>query len=369
MRTKLAKWSVLLLLLLGLPLLGVALAGHPLDRYLEFPPITRYVEHTPLSWLMFVGLTVFVLGTTGPFLLKILTSPLPAATGSLARHPFPWWGWLGVGITAVAWVLAWNRFAWLGDLQRHTFTPLWIGYILVVNALAFGRSGRCLLLDRPRFVLALFPLSAAFWWFFEYLNRFVQNWYYEGISDIGPLEYFLYATPPFATVLPAVLSTTAWLATFPRLDAPLRNLWPIRIPLTRVAGWAVLLVSGAGLMGIGLWPDYLFPLLWISPLLVITALQAICGEETVFARLRHGDWRPVWVPALAALLCGFFWELWNFGSLAHWEYAVPYVHEFQLFEMPLLGYAGYLPFGLECVVIAAFLLPSQARNSGENQRG
>ena len=36
---------------------------------------------------------------------------------------------------------------------------------------------------------------------------------------------------------------------------------------------------------------------------------------------------------------------------------------------PLLGYAGYLPFGLECVVIAAFFLPSQARNSGENQRG
>ena len=92
MRTKLAKWSVLLLLLLGLPLLGVALAGHPLDRYLEFPPITRYVEHASVSWLMFVGLTVFVLGTTGPFLLKILTSPLPAVTRSLARHPFPWWG-------------------------------------------------------------------------------------------------------------------------------------------------------------------------------------------------------------------------------------------------------------------------------------
>jgi hypothetical protein len=30
---------------------------------------------------------------------------------------------------------------------------------------------------------------------------------------------------------------------------------------------------------------------------------------------------------------------------------VPYVQRFQLFEMPLLGYAGYLPFGLECALV------------------
>ncbi len=27
---------------------------------------------------------------------------------------FPWWGWLGVIWTTVAWILAWNRFAWFG---------------------------------------------------------------------------------------------------------------------------------------------------------------------------------------------------------------------------------------------------------------
>jgi len=46
-----------------------------------------------------------------------------------------------------------------------------------------------------------------------------------------------------------------------------------------------------------------------------------------------------------------FWELWNWGSLAKWTYSVPYVQRFQLFEMPLLGYAGYLPFGLECALV------------------
>jgi hypothetical protein len=43
--------------------------------------------------------------------------------------------------------------------------------------------------------------------------------------------------------------------------------------------------------------------------------------------------------------------MWNFHSLAKWIYAVPFVNRFHLFEMPLLGYAGYLPFGLECAVI------------------
>jgi hypothetical protein len=46
--------------------------------------------------------------------------------------------------------------------------------------------------------------------------------------------------------------------------------------------------------------------------------------------------------------------------LAHWEYAIPFVERFYLFEMPLLGYAGYLPFGLACLAIAALLPGSKA---------
>jgi hypothetical protein len=31
---------------------------------------------------------------------------------------------------------------------------------------------------------------------------------------------------------------------------------------------------------------------------------------------------------------------------------VPFVQRFHIFEMPILGYAGYLPFGLECMVVS-----------------
>lgn len=370
-------------LLVGLPLLGVALAGKPLARYLEFPPVTRYVEHAPFSWWFFLATVVFIVGAVAPLLMRVVTSrrgpignPLlrecngyPAgATGApdssrLTPHAFPWWGWLGLGITSLDWVLAWNRFPWLGDLQSHTFTPLWIGYILVINALTFKRTGSCMMLDRPRYFLLLFLLSATFWWFFEYLNRFVQNWYYGGAREFTATEYFWYATLPFSTVLPAVLSTRDWLATYPRLSAGLDKYWPMQVRQPTVVGWMVLVLAGGGLMGIGIWPDYLFPLLWISPLLIITSLQAVLGEETVFSCIARGDWRPIWLPAVAALVCGFFWEMWNFNSLAHWEYAVPFVHRFQLFEMPLLGYAGYLPFGLECVVVAQLFIPERGVSS------
>ncbi len=43
--------------------------------------------------------------------------------------------------------------------------------------------------------------------------------------------------------------------------------------------------------------------------------------------------------------------MWNMFSLARWEYTIPFVHALQVFEMPVLGYAGYLPFGLECLAV------------------
>ena len=90
-----------------------------------------------------------------------------------------------------------------------------------------------------------------------------------------------------------------------------------------------------------------FPWCMVAPLL-ITSLQLIHHESTIFSGTVHGDWRMLWAAAVAALICGCFWEMWNFYSPARWEYAVLFVHGATLFQMPLLGYAGYLPFGLEC---------------------
>jgi hypothetical protein len=48
--------------------------------------------------------------------------------------------------------------------------------------------------------------------------------------------------------------------------------------------------------------------------------------------------------------------MWNFYSMPKWIYTVPGVDRWHVFEMPLLGYAGYLPFGLECLAVASLTM-------------
>jgi len=83
-------------------------------------------------------------------------------------------------------------------------------------------------------------------------------------------------------------------------------------------------------------------------------IQMRWGKSTIILALSQGRWQVITTPACAAILCGFFWEMWNVNSAAKWVYSIPFVDRFHLFEMPLLGYAGYVPFGLECVVAMDF---------------
>lgn len=344
------------LMLIGLPLAGCFLAGHPIRQYLEFPPQTRYVIHAPFSLLAFLIYAVFILFIVGFFVAGAVHSPIPKSPQPVPlRKNFPWWGWCALVCCVICWGLAWTRFPWFSTLQPHTFFPLWFTFILLINATCYFRSGNCMLTGRPVYFFRLFVTSALFWWFFEYLNRFVQNWYYTG-SDYSPLTYFLLATLSFSTVLPAVLSVQDLLHTFPKLKNRFRQMQPMPLKHPTLVAWLCLLSASVGLACIGILPDLLFPLLWISPLLIITSLQQLFGQPNIFDSLDTGDWRHPVSAAMAALVCGFFWEMWNVYSLAKWTYSVPLVHRFQIFEMPLLGYAGYLPFGLECAVAGALLL-------------
>ncbi|MCK5675927.1 MAG: hypothetical protein KAH99_02820, partial [Verrucomicrobia bacterium] len=82
---KLLKPSLLVLMLLGLPLAGVWVAGHDVAAYLEFPPCTQYVQHAPFSWPVFIGLVGVILAVVLPFIIQTLRhsvpgSPPPATT-------------------------------------------------------------------------------------------------------------------------------------------------------------------------------------------------------------------------------------------------------------------------------------------------
>ena len=92
--------------------------------------------------------------------------------------------------------------------------------------------------------------------------------------------------------------------------------------------------------------------MWLAPPLLSLSALALAGDPGILRGIPQGDWSLVVASATAALVCGFFWEMWNSGSLVRWVYTVPYVDRFHLFGMPAIGYAGYLPFGVMCAIAA-----------------
>ena len=348
--------------LLGLPFLGFMISGQPLAPLLEFPPSTSTVAHAPFSWIVFGLFSLVEVGLIAS-LLFLLFGSSSTSTKPLSAPPrtrLPWWGWVSLGSLFLFWLLAWTRFEWFADFQGLTFTPLWISFIIVLNALSYQRTGQCLLLNHPRFFISLFLWSALFWWYFEYLNRFVQNWRYVGLEPMTATYYGVHSTLAFSTVLPAVFSTCHFLQTFSFLSNRTFQR-PLNISRPTNYAWILLFFSSTCLVGLAIWPNYLFSFLWIGPLLFMLGIQMRWGKSTIVSALREGHWQALTIPVCAALLCGFFWELWNFYSAAKWVYSIPFVDRFPLFEMPILGYAGYVPFGLECVVAVDFFSRGRQR--------
>jgi hypothetical protein len=177
------------------------------------------------------------------------------------------------------------------------------------------------------------------------------------VEGFGPGTYASLASLAFITVLPVVMSTYELLLTTRLFNEGLSDL-PFRpAPPPRKLAWGGLILGGLGLAGIGVWPDLLFPLVWVAPLVMLVGMDHLDGHSHLLALWQRGDYRHLAGPAIAALICGFFWELWNVGSLAKWRYSLPFVQWGHLFEMPLLGYGGYLPFGILCWQVAHPLLP------------
>ncbi len=350
------RFSAYFLIIVLSPLSGAWLAGKAISNYMAFPPIPVANPPQPFSWIAFVLITLLVIACVSPFIVKIVATTMPQVTHQKNSRNFPLWGWFGVIFLVIFWVIAWTRFPLFESIQRFTFTPLWLGYILVINALSFRRTGHCYLTDRTACFVWLFPLSAVFWWSFEYLNRFVSNWYYVGVSDLSHWEYFFHCTLPFSTVLPAVLSTSELLNTFPRMTNELDKFPTFHLSKPKLWAWFLISISVVALIGLTVWPQYLFSLVWVIPISLITGLQLLTEQPPLLNEISAGNWQRVWRLAIAGLICGFFWEMWNINSLAHWKYNVPYVQHFMLFEMPLIGYAGYLPFGIVCGVFTDFIL-------------
>lgn len=258
-------------------------------------------------------------------------------------------------LIGIFWLLNWQ----LPGLRTHLlFFPLWFGYSLLVDALVQLRTGTSLLTRNARAYSMLFAASAPAWWLFEALNYRLQNWQYLGRAQFSDSEYFVLASVAFSTVIPAVFGTAELVHSMRWVEAARNG------PKVPMSDSAAFLAGLATLVALLLWPRFFFPLAWLSLWLLMDPLNARLGRPSLVQNLRFGDWRAVVSLALGCLICGFFWELWNFYAYPKWVYDIPFVEYLHIFEMPLLGYGGYLFFGPELFAMYQLLaapLPERLR--------
>ena len=270
-----------------------------------------------------------------------MTTNIKPKTIENERLKLPLYGWLGFGMIVLFWFINWT----LTEAHTHWgFFPLWLGYCLAIDGLVYWRTGTSLLTRSLRKYVGLFLVSAPVWWIFELFNIRTQNWTYIGGEIFSPLEYAFWTTLSFMTVIPAVFGSAEFFASFDFVKRLRRGSvigTDKKTTLTFfILGWIML-----ALMLV--WPRIFFLFIWLSVYFILEPLNIWLGNRSLAYWTQKGDWRPVIALWLGVLLTAFCWEMWNYYSYPKWIYHVPWGDWLHVFEMPLLGYGGYLPFALE----------------------
>jgi hypothetical protein len=265
---------------------------------------------------------------------------------------------LATGLAVIAAALVASRLSEAFDLMR--FPLAWWGIVLALDGAVRVRHGWSPL-RRPGDLFACALASVAFWDAFELLNLRLHDWWYVGVPR-NALAGAAFSAVSYATVLPAVRLALALLAPAPgeeriaAVPAPGKGAW------LALAGIAML---GAAVAA----PRFAFPLAWIFLWPLCESLVAGRRDETPavaspLQALRAGR-RDLPIRALAlGLPFGLAWESLNWGCARGWVYTVPHFERPKLFEMPVAGYLGYLPFLLECAAALALLERLRPRRRG-----
>jgi hypothetical protein len=220
-----------------------------------------------------------------------------------------------------------------------------------MDGLNFKLQGRSLLSRSAKefFLLAFF--SVSFWCIFELFNLRLDNWSYHGLPPSLPerwLGYFL----SFATVIPALKELEIFWMGF--LGRRRLALFPLKAKsglLTAffVGGIFCLLLPLAR-------PDLFFPLVWLGFVFLLEPVNFSRGNPSLLAEVEEGKWGRFWSLVLAGFSAGILWEFWNYWAGSRWEYSLPYFGVARVFQMPVLGLTGFLPFALEAFAATSLFL-------------
>jgi len=269
------------------------------------------------------------------------------------------WFWLGLLI-----ILGASLFLATGSsfMKEWYYVFVWWGFLFFLDGLNFLLKGESLL-SRSRLKFLTYAFFSVSWWcLFEVFNLRLNNWSYHGLPEgqiVRWIGYFL----AYATVIPALVELSELFSFF--LSKRRSTLFKINVP--PVFFPALILLGVLCLSLTLLWPQLFFPLVWLAFIFLLEPLNYHWGFTSLLRDFAANDWSRFWSVVLAGLTAGFFWEFWNFWAGSHWEYSLPYLNFSRVFQMPVLGYTGFLPFAWETMA-AVWLVEGMIRRASLSKR-
>mgnify|MGYP000377393145 CR=1 FL=1 len=226
-------------------------------------------------------------------------------------------------------------------------TPVcWWGYLFVVDAWIYSRRGTSLLTDRRDVFVAMCLISIATWCVFEAYNRVMPGWQYLNLTEHLSVRFLGYALA-FATIMPGVFLTCEWMQTY---DAFVTWRLP-RLRWTNARLTASLIIGAAFSFVPPFCPvevrGYLWAFVWTGWFFMLEPINYWRGAQSLYRDWERGSWGRTVQLFAAGGLCGLLWEFWNAWAHTKWVYTFPLGQDLKYFEMPLVGFLGFLPFALE----------------------
>jgi hypothetical protein len=260
-------------------------------------------------------------------------------------------GWIGLIIIVIAEILL------IIDVKivKAFFTPIvWTGYILFIDALLNKLSGKSYLTHRRKTFFLMLPVSLGCWLVFEAYNLHLMNWEYINLPENMVVRIIGYVWS-FTTIFPGVLLTSEVIDNWKIFDRfKSRN---FVISKRTLIFW---LLIGASFLIVPIilptnYAKYLFALVWIGFVFLFDPINAFFDEHSLFIDLRTRKINKLFSLFLSGVICGFLWEFWNYWATTKWIYILPFLQEPKIFEMPVVGFLGFLPFAVECYVMWIFI--------------
>jgi hypothetical protein len=117
-------------------------------------------------------------------------------------------------------------------------------------------------------------------------------------------------------------------------------------------GWTLLGLGSVALAGAALWPDWVYPLTLLAPLVLAFGLSELLGRPTLLAGLGRGDWSRLLLPAVAALLVGLVAQAGNALLGPAWVIDLPQLGGPDLLGLPPPAWLLVAALGLLAVWVA-----------------